>query len=118
MYQGCRSTTLGAFTVPTWLKNIANAVVRGTVVTIQTPVGPQTIDLSKPGGAEALERLKQSLASAQFSFSTTPRPSTAGQVVQAGVAQIPGGWATIALAAAAFLLFGGGLGLGRVGRRR
>jgi hypothetical protein len=100
------------------VKNLVGSVTRGTRVTIQTPLGPQTFDLSKPGAAEALARLKESLKSAQFDYTSGPRPSTPGQFVQAGIAQIPGGWATIALVGAALLMFSGGLGLGRVGRRR
>jgi len=118
MYQPRYSNygTLGAIAIPEWLKKLGRAVTSGTRITIQTPVGPQTIDLSKPGGAEALARLKESLRSATVDFSTA-RPQTAGQFVQAGVAQVPGGWGTIALLGAAALLFSGGLGIGRVGRR-
>ena len=117
MYES-RDNTLGALglAVPDWLKRLAGAVVRGTRVTIQTPVGPQTIDLSKPGGAEALRALQESLRSAQFEFTSAPR--TVAQQFQAGIAQVPGGWVTIGLVGAALLLFSGGLGIGRVGRAR
>ena len=84
---------------PAWLRNIIGGVVKQTRVTVQTPVGPMTVDLGDP---EQLRQLKEMLAKAKVEIGTKS-PSIIDQMATQA-AGLPGGMLTV-LAGAALLLF-------------
>jgi hypothetical protein len=86
-------------TPPAWLRNIIGGVVKQTRVTVQTPVGPMTVDLGDP---EQLRQLKEMLAKAKVEVGTKS-PSIIDQMATQA-AGLPGGMLTV-LAGAALLLF-------------
>jgi len=85
------------------LKGVAGAVFQGTMVTIPTPIGPQTFNLGDPAQvAQIMAMLRGTRVSV-----ATPRPGTGGGINQAVQQNVPGGWATIGLVAlAGFFLLG------------
>lgn len=88
--------------LPKWitrLRNIIGGVVKQTRVTVQTPVGPMTVDLGDP---EQLRQLKEMLAKAKVEVGTKS-PSIIDQMATQA-AGLPGGMLTV-LAGAALLLF-------------
>ena len=87
---------------PAWLRSAAGAVLKQTTVTIPTPMGPMTYDLSNPAQAKALQDI------ATKTKVSVGKQSGGGfmQQVETSVESIPGGWLTIAaVGAAAVLLF-------------
>jgi len=113
MYE--RSAGLGAFklprflTPPKWLRKVAGIAVKGSQVTVPTPVGPQVFDLGNPDSLRALQAL---VTGTKLGLKPAPTPGHAGQITRIAEG-IPGGWLTIgAVAIGAFLLLGG------MGRRR
>lgn len=101
------------WTVPKWLTppksiralatGIAGAVFKGTTVTIPTPIGPQTFNLSDPND---VARLKAMIAGTKFNIAPPrpggPQPFDLGRTV----GEMPGGWLTVAVVGlgAVFLL--------------
>jgi len=80
-------------TPPSWLRNIAGSVFKGTKVTIPTPAGPQTFDLGNPADVAALKKL---LTGAKVSTSVGQQPTNPlDQANRAVQENIPGGWLTI-----------------------
>lgn len=80
------------FTIPPWVARIAGAVVSGKVVSVPTPVGAITFDLSNPDSLAALAKMVSGTKITQAPTLTPApvRPSFADS--------IPGGWATILVA--------------------
>jgi hypothetical protein len=104
MYQ--RQSALG-FALPDFgsiLRGIAGAVWRGTSVTIPTPVGPQTFNVSDPAQRAQLEAMVKGLKLNMATPQAPPRFDIARSIEQ----NVPGGWATVAIAllAGVFLLGG------------
>lgn len=81
------SAGLGA--LPTWLKAIAGAVVRGVQVTVPTPVGPQTFDLNNPAHRAQLETMARGTRVSVKPPQDTPSPTDR---INDAVSQVPGGW--------------------------
>lgn len=77
------------FSIPPWVTRIAGAVVSGRVVTVPTPVGSLTFDLSNPDSLAALAKMVSGarVTTTTPAGPTAPRPSFADS--------IPGGWPTI-----------------------
>jgi hypothetical protein len=109
MYQ--RQTSLG-FSLPDFgsiVRGIAGAVWRGTTVTIPTPVGPQTFNVSDPAQRAQLEAMLKGLKLNVATPQAPPRFDIARSIEQ----NVPGGWATVAIA-----VFAGVFLLGNVMRPR
>ena len=90
--------------LPDWLTKLGASLIKGTTVSIPTPAGPVTVDLGNPASVAAA---KAAVTGTKLSISTAPKPTTPVQAVNAAVTQnVPGGWLTIGLGAAAamFLL--------------
>jgi len=107
MYQ---SASLG-FSLPRWLTpprsvrelaaGIVGAVVRGTTITIPTPVGPQTFNLGDPSQRAQLEAM---VRGTRVNVAT-PEPGGGGFDINRTVqSNVPGGWATIAMVGVAAAL--------------
>ena len=103
-------TTLGSalprqVTPPSWLRNIAGAVLRGTQVTVPTAAGPQTFNLNDPNGSAQLKALaNQAIAALRSAasgatISVTRKPGGASGAVdsvnKAVTENVPGGWVTV-----------------------
>lgn len=86
-------------TPPKWLRDLVGGVVKQSRVTVQTPVGPMTVDLGDP---EQVRQLKEMVARARIEVGTRS-PSVIDQITEQ-TAGIPGGMLTV-LAGAALLLF-------------
>lgn len=103
MYQ-----TMNGLSLPSgltnFLKGLTGAVVRGTTVTVPTPIGPQTFNLGVPEERAQLERM---IRGARVSV-TPPQPGVGQNAARFVENRIPGGWATVAIAAVA-LIFGAGM---------
>lgn len=92
--------TLG-LSLPRWLtpprsvrdlvKGIAGAVVRGTTVTIPTPIGPQTFNLGDPAQRAQLEAM---VRGSRLNVAT---PRAGGGFFQSIEQNVPGGLSTIGL---------------------
>lgn len=88
------------------LKGIAGAVVRGATVTIPTPAGPQTFNLGDPAQRAQLEAM---VRGSRFNIAT-PQPGTGFDLGRSIEQNVPGGWATVAVAGVlAVFLLGGAL---------
>lgn len=88
--------------IPDWAKKAGAYLVSATKVTVPTPSGPITVDLSKP---EQVAALREALAGAQLTVGGRrgdPGMLTIGQRIEDA---IPGGWVTIGVGAAAFLFY-------------
>ena len=86
------------------VKGIGGALIRGTTVTIPTPVGPQTFNVGDPSQRAQLEAM---IRGARLNVAT-PQPGTGFDLGRSIERNVPGGWATIGLAAlAAVFLLGG-----------
>lgn len=101
MYQ---RDTLG-LTLPSFgdlFRGIAGAVWRGTTVTIPTPIGPQTFNISDPAQRAQLEAMVKGL---KLNVATPQAPPTFN-IARSIEQNVPGGWATVAIAvlAGVFLL--------------
>jgi hypothetical protein len=97
------------FTLPKWLtppKSIRNivgsivgAVVRGTTVTVPTPMGTQTFDLGNPQDVAMLQQMATG-----FKISKSPpTPGPVGRADQFVTSHVPGGWMGIALVGAGLI---------------
>ncbi len=110
---------VGAFKLPRWLtppkfvRDIAGAVLRGTQVTVPTPVGPQTFDLGNPADMALLKNL---VTGTKVSTRVGPRPPSAMERVTQTVEAIPGGWLTLAAVGVGLFLVMGAM-RPRVSRR-
>jgi hypothetical protein len=101
-------TGLG-FTLPAWLTppksirgivgTIVGAVVRGTVVTVPTPMGTQTFDLGNPQDVAMLQQIASGIKIGR----PAPTPSPVGTADQFVTSHVPGGWLGIALVGAGLI---------------
>ena len=91
-----------SFKPPSWLRNIAGAVMKGTQVSVPTPAGvPIVVDGADPNALKkVLDALKGTKISTQVG---TPRPSLPQQAENA-IESIPGGWFTVAAVGLGVLL--------------
>ncbi len=107
MYEVTERGGVLGFTLPRWLtpprsirdlassltRSIAGSVLKGTTITIPTPMGTQTFDLSNPADRAVLEQMVTGTRITR----TPPREpnpiQTGGQFVSE---HVPGGWLTIA----------------------
>jgi len=85
-------------TPPSWVRSIAGAAIRGTIITIPTPAGPQSFDLGDPA---AMAQLKALVSGAKVSVTRQPPSGGPGQFVQE---RVPGGWLTIGAAVVGVIL--------------
>lgn len=75
------------------LKGIAGAVVRGTTVTIPTPVGPQTFNIGDPAQRAQLEAM---VKGTRLNVAT-PQPGAGFDLGRSIEQNVPGGWATVGI---------------------
>jgi hypothetical protein len=88
----------GLEALPSWLTNLGATLLSATHVSIPTPTGiPIVVNL---GDAAQLEALKRSLLGTRIQVGAT-RPSPLDQARTAVEKDLPGGWWTIGLGAAA-----------------
>ena len=97
--------SLGALSVPSWLKSVAGAVIRGTKVTVPTPAGPMVVDL---GNKASVDAAKAAITGSRVGVTVGNQAPTPMERVNAAAEQVPGGWLTIAaVVAGAFLMLKG-----------
>lgn len=91
MYSGGPYSTVGGlgFSIPPWVARIAGAVVNGKVVSVPTPVGAITFDLSNPDSLAALAKM---VSGTKITAAPTLTPAPARPSF---VDSIPGGWLTL-----------------------
>lgn len=58
-HQGLSGDSGLGFALPSWIKNIAGHLLQGTKVTVPSPVGPLSFDISDPKQLAALQKLVQ-----------------------------------------------------------
>lgn len=87
--------------IPSWLQAIGNKIVKGTTVTVPTPAGPVSIDLGNKASVDAARR---ALTGTRVSTSVANKPASPIEQFSDHVENnVPGGWLTVGLAAAAAL---------------
>lgn len=97
------------FTLPKWLTppksirdiaaSIFGAVVRGTIVTVPTPLGTQTFDLGNPADVAMLKQMAAGVKVGR----PAPTPSPVGKADEFVTSHVPGGWTGLALVGAGLL---------------
>lgn len=96
---------LGALNLPGWLKAAVSSVISATRVTVNTPLGPITIDPTNPTD---IARVRSILASVQVALPTVsvqPRPASSPVDRALDFAnKFPGGAAGLAVAGVGAIL--------------
>lgn len=87
---------------PAWLRNIVGGVIRGAVITVPTPVGPQQFNVTSQAD---LDRLKAMISGTKLEVRVNQQPGPMEQISSA-VQSFPGGamGMVLALLGGAYLL--------------
>jgi hypothetical protein len=75
------------------VSGVAGALIKGTTVTIPTPVGPQTFNVGDPAQRAELEAM---IRGTRFNVAQ-PQPGAPPDLARAIEQNIPGGWGTVGL---------------------